>query len=104
MEPKGWLILPEGKISSARVFSSGNSSTITLATFERQMKTHKNLMAKILAPENLIAAWKTARKGKTRTRAVLAFDVRAGATLAELSARIKLGTYRPREYRRFQVY
>lgn len=67
------------------------------------MKTHKNLMAKILAPDNLIAAWQTARKRKTRTRAVLAFDIRAGAILAELSNRIKQGTYRPREYRRFQV-
>ena len=47
------------------------------------MKTHKNLMAKILAPDNLIAAWQTARKRKTRTRAVLAFDIRAGAILAE---------------------
>lgn len=50
------------------------------------MKTHKNLMAKILAPDNLIAAWQTARKRKTRTRAVLAFDIRAGAILAEVTA------------------
>ncbi|MGL4449173.1 MAG: reverse transcriptase domain-containing protein [Shewanella sp.] len=68
------------------------------------MKKHKNLMASVLAPENLIAAWQTARKGKTRTKAVLAFDVRAGALLAELSARIKAGTYQPRQYRRFHVY
>lgn len=68
------------------------------------MKTHKNLMPQILAPDNLIAAWQAARQRKTRTRAVLAFDIRAGAMLAELSSRIKQGTYRPREYRRFQVY
>ncbi|MGL5948141.1 MAG: reverse transcriptase domain-containing protein [Aeromonas sp.] len=68
------------------------------------MKTHKNLMAQILAPDNLLAAWRTARKGKTRTRAVMAFDVRAGALLNQLSQQICHGTYRPRVYRRFYVY
>lgn len=68
------------------------------------MKTHKNLMAQVLAPDNMTAAWKAARQGKTRTRPVLAFDLKAGAMLKRLSEQIKAGTYQPRTYRRFMVF
>ncbi len=60
------------------------------------MKTYNNLYAKIISFENLILAWKNARKGKTKKSYVIEFERDLFNNLMNLHYELKFGTYKPK--------
>jgi len=65
------------------------------------MKTHKNLYYKIYRWENLILAFKKARKGKTKRDYVIDFQSRLIENLEELQFELMSQTYKPRPLKTF---
>jgi len=60
------------------------------------MKTHKNLYNQIISFENLILAWKKARKGKTKKFYVLEFEKELFFQLMALHYELKYKYYKPK--------
>jgi len=60
------------------------------------MKTYKNLYNKITNLNNLILAWKKARKGKTKKDYVIEFEQDFKKNLLELQFELKTQTYKPK--------
>jgi retron-type reverse transcriptase len=65
------------------------------------MKTHNNLYDKIISLENLILAWKKARKGKTKRDYVQTFEENIAYNLKILRDELESQTYKPRLFRTF---
>jgi RNA-directed DNA polymerase len=59
------------------------------------VKTYKNLYDKIISLENLILAWKKARKGKTKRTYVIGFENNLFQNLMNLHHELKTQTYFP---------
>ena len=65
------------------------------------MKTWNNLYNQIISFENLILAWKKARKGKTRKPYVIQFENEIFYQLMALHYELKYGTYNPKLLKTF---
>ena len=67
------------------------------------MKTYNNLWERVISFENLIVAWKKARKGKTTKSYVIEFDNYSFWNLLALHYELKYGTYEPKPLDEFIV-
>src|SRR3989344_5924651 len=67
------------------------------------METHKTLYAKIISFENLILAWKKARKGKTKKDYVIKFEENLFHNLMVLYYELKCKTYKPKPLKTFTL-
>ena len=65
------------------------------------MKTYKNIYDKIISLENLILAWKKARKGKTKKFYVIEFQKSFHENILKLHEELKNGTYYPQPLKTF---
>jgi len=65
------------------------------------MKTDKNIYLEIYSMENLILAWKKAKKGKTKKDCVIEFEKSLGANLRVLHDELKNQTYKPKPLKTF---
>jgi RNA-directed DNA polymerase len=61
------------------------------------MKTYNKLYKEIISFENLILAWKKARKGKTKKEYVVKFEEELFCNLMALHYELKYKSYKPRE-------
>lgn len=68
------------------------------------MKRIGFLYDEIISMDNLIEAFKDARKSKRNKRQVMQFEARLGAELSKLHEELKNKTYRPKPYSVFTVY
>lgn len=66
-----------------------------------QMKTFKNIFRQIISTENLILAWRKARKGKTKKHYVIKFEENLELNLLELQEELKKQTYSPKPLKTF---
>ena len=67
-------------------------------------KTYKNLYPQICDFDNLLAAYRRARKGKKQTPEMHAFHFDLELNLWDLRDELLSGTYRPGSYRSFYIY
>jgi hypothetical protein len=67
-------------------------------------KTFRNLWPQLVSFENLLAAYRTARRGKRGTRQVARFELRCEDHLLRLQDELESGRYRPGPYHSFVVY
>ena len=67
------------------------------------MKTHKSLYAKLCSYDNLISAYKKARRGKSKKLAVIEFDKNTKENLEALQKELIEMTYTPLPLKRFIV-
>jgi RNA-directed DNA polymerase len=67
------------------------------------MKTHKNLYKKLCSEENLILAFKKARKDKNKKPSVIEFEQNLEENLKKLSHELLNFTYTPKRLRRFVI-
>jgi retron-type reverse transcriptase len=74
---------------------------MALAPKTFRMKTHKNLYPKIYSVQNLVLAWKKARKGKTQKDYVIEFEEKLGRNLKLLHEELKTQTYEPKPLQTF---
>ena len=81
--------------------SSNLASRIARPQGALAMKTHKNLYAEICSPENLVLAYRKARKGKSKKQYVKEFEANLDENLQKLRHDLETQTYEPRELRRF---
>lgn len=65
------------------------------------MKTYKNLYEKICSLNNLILAWKKARKGKTKKYYIIEFEKNLINNLKELQKELETETYTPKPLKTF---
>lgn len=65
---------------------------------------YENLYSKIHVWENLLLAWRKARKGKRGRAAAADFEFNAAEYLLELQAQLRQHTYQPSPYHRFYVH
>ncbi len=65
------------------------------------MKTHKHLYSKVYKLENLILAWREARKGKTSKSYVIRFEEDLSSNLEALHNELKRKTYSPAPLKTF---
>lgn len=65
---------------------------------------HGSLFEKIIAPENIFAAWREFQRGKMKKPDVLAFAERAEEHLLELAGDLSSGQYAHGQYTRFVVH
>ena len=65
------------------------------------MKTYKNLYPQLCRSENLLVAWKKARKGKTLKHYVIEFESNLQDNLAQLRTELLLHAYRARPLNTF---
>jgi retron-type reverse transcriptase len=75
------------------------TSTRTVEWLSRlgfNMKSYTSLYKEIISFENLILAWKKARKGKTRKGYVIEFEQELFCNLMALHYELKYGTYKPK--------
>ena len=63
---------------------------------EVYMKTYNNLYEKISSFENLILAWRKARKGKTKKEYAIEFEANLSENLLKLHEELKNQTYKPK--------
>ncbi|WP_043110582.1 hypothetical protein, partial [Polycyclovorans algicola] len=68
------------------------------------MKRIGGLWPQIIAPENLEAAFRAARRGKRNRDAVARFALNQEGELRRLREQLAAGTWRPGAYRQFTVY
>ena len=68
------------------------------------MKRLSNIWPNVISFENLYAAYRAARRGKSRRSDVAGFALRLEHNLWELHAGLRDGNYRPGRYRQFTVY
>ena len=81
--------------------NNGYAFGMALDTKTIFMKTYKNLYEKIISPENLILAWKKARKGKTKKDYVVEFEKRLDENLKQLHEELENQTYMPKPMETF---
>lgn len=67
------------------------------------MKSHGGLWARIVAPENLLAAWGRVRRGHAGSPVVREYGENLAANLEHLRGDLVAGTYQPGAYRQFGV-
>lgn len=67
-------------------------------------KTFRNLWPQLVSFENLLAAYRAARRGKRGTAQVARFEQRCEDHLLRLQQELETGRYRPGPYRSFVVY
>lgn len=67
------------------------------------MKTHNGLYKEMISFENLILAWKKARKGKTSKTYVIEFEKELFCNLMALHYELRFGTYYPKPLVAFVV-
>ena len=65
------------------------------------MKTYKNLYEIIISLDNLILAWRKARKGKTKKDYVIEFEKKLRKNLLKLHKELKNQTYKPKHLQTF---
>ncbi len=68
------------------------------------MKRVNNLFKQVYTFENLLSAYKKARKGTKKNADVNQFSFQLEKRLLELSLSIQSGTYQPSRYRYFEIY
>jgi retron-type reverse transcriptase len=68
------------------------------------MKRIGNLWPQLVSFENLLLAYRKARRGKQHRDAVAAFSLKLEPELLRLQAELQSGGYRPGEYRCFTIY
>lgn len=68
------------------------------------MKRHGNLWPHVVSFENLLAAFRKARRGKRRRPDVARFDLDLETELLALQSELRDGSYRPGAYRSFTIY
>jgi retron-type reverse transcriptase len=68
------------------------------------MKTYKNLYAQVCSLDNLVLAWKKARKGKTRRDYVIGFEKNLDGNLLKLHKELKNQAYRPKPLQCFILH
>jgi RNA-directed DNA polymerase len=68
------------------------------------VKRFGNLFDKIIAPDNLFAAYLDARQGKRKFHACYSFERRIGHHIEDLGRRLADGSYRPKAPNCFYVY
>lgn len=74
---------------------------MALAPRTFRMKTHKNLYPEIYSMKNLVAAWRKARKGKTKKDYVIEFEKNLLENLLDLHYELKYYIYKPRPLKTF---
>ena len=67
------------------------------------MKTHQRLFQKVHSTDNLILAFRKARKGKSKKKYVVNFESSLKNNLRALQYEIKTGIYRPHKLKKFVV-
>jgi RNA-directed DNA polymerase len=67
------------------------------------MKTHKNLYEKLISFENLVLAWKKARKGKTKKSYLIKFEKNLETNLLYLQEELKQEVYQPKPLEDFII-
>ena len=67
------------------------------------MKTYKNLYEKIVSYENLLLAWRKARKGKTQKIYVIEFEKNLEQNLLDLRTSLLLMSYTPKPLKTFII-
>jgi RNA-directed DNA polymerase len=67
-------------------------------------KTFRRIWPDLVSFENLLAAYRTARRGKRSTRQVARFELRCEDHLLRLQDELESGRYRPGPYHNFVVY
>lgn len=68
------------------------------------MKTYKNLYPEIHKSENLLRAWRKARRGKRYTATVQAFDQDLDTEISDIRHDLQQETYQPSPYRSFTIH
>lgn len=68
------------------------------------MATDEPSFDRLAAWDNLLSAWRRARKGKRARPAAAAFDMNAGEELLWLRQELREGSYRPRPYHSFAIH
>src|SRR5688572_15353037 len=68
-----------------------------------RVKVYEHIFERIVAPENLFAAWEEFRKGKSLRRDVMAFEKRLEENIFALHRELFNGTYRHGPYRAFTI-
>lgn len=75
-------------------------------TFDRgssYMKTYNNLYPRVYSLDNLLLAWRRARKRKTKRRDIIEFEENLEKNLLDLYNELKLMTYSPRKLQTFTL-
>lgn len=67
------------------------------------MKTYKNLYSQIISFDNLLLAFRKARKGKTKKEYVQSFEQKLGNKLLQLEGELETKTYKPRPLKTFVI-
>ncbi len=67
------------------------------------MKTYKNLYEKAYSIENLVSAFKKARKGKSKKDYVISFEKNLGKNIRLLRKELRDKTYKPHELKKFII-
>ncbi len=67
------------------------------------MKTHNKLYEKLYSENNLISAFKKARKGKRKKDYVISFESNLDRNIRLLQSQLKLKTYRPHKLKKFII-
>jgi retron-type reverse transcriptase len=70
---------------------------------DEKMKTYKHLFDSLCSFENLLMAYRKARKGSGNTREAQVFHFHLEPFLLEIQAQIKSGNYQPGAFRYFQL-
>lgn len=83
--------------------NNGYAFGMALAAKAQNMITCTNLYEKIISFENLILAWKKARKGKTTKGYVIEFEQNLFYNLMALHYELKSGTYTPKPLEEFVI-
>ena len=68
------------------------------------MKTHKNLFSQVYSFQNLLLAYKKAKKGTKQSPETSEFFFNLEKNIVELSEQIKNQTYKPAPYKYFEIY
>jgi RNA-directed DNA polymerase len=67
-------------------------------------KRYHNLWPQVIDWENLVLAWRKARKGKRGKPPAATFELNAGENLLQLQRDLEEKTYRPGTYRSFTIH
>ncbi len=76
--------------------SNNNWYSFGMVLAARDIKMTRNLFEEVISFENLILAWKKARKGKTKKAYVIKFEEELFCNLITLHYELKFHTYAPR--------
>ncbi len=82
---------------------NGYAFGIALAPKTNAMKCYKQIYGEIISFENLILAWKKARKGKTTKKYVIEFEKELFYNLLALHYELKFEAYKPKPLQAFVI-